>query len=48
VKKNGEYIDPTKLTPWRSKGVAAGDLDAFKAEAAKLQAQMSSVASQPA
>lgn len=48
VKKNGEFIDPTKLTPWRGKGVAAGELDAFKAEAAKLQAQMSSVASQPA
>ena len=48
VKKNGEFIDPSKLTPWRAKGVAAGELDAFKAEAAKLQAQMSSVASQPA
>lgn len=48
VKRNGEYIDPTKLTPWRARGVAAGELDAFKAEAAKLQAQMSTVASQPA
>lgn len=48
VKKNGEFIDPTKLTPWRAKGVAAGEIDEFKAEAAKLQAQMSSVASQPA
>jgi murein DD-endopeptidase MepM/ murein hydrolase activator NlpD len=48
VKKNGEFIDPTKLTPWRARGVATSELDAFKAEAAKLQAQMSSVASQPA
>ena len=41
-------FDPTKLAPWRGRGVASGELDAFKAEAAKLQAQMSSVASQPA
>jgi len=43
VKKNGEFIDPTKLAPWRGKPVTAGELDAFKAEAAKLESQMSSV-----
>lgn len=43
VKKNGEFIDPTKLAPWRGKPVTAGELDAFKAEATKLESQMSSV-----
>lgn len=48
VKKNGAFIDPSKLAPWRAKSVTTGELEAFKAEAAKLQAQMSSVASQAA
>ncbi|HSD86747.1 MAG TPA: M23 family metallopeptidase [Kofleriaceae bacterium] len=42
VKKNGEFIDPSKLTPWRGRPVTPRDLDAFKTEAAKLDAMMSS------
>jgi murein DD-endopeptidase MepM/ murein hydrolase activator NlpD len=48
VKKNGEFIDPTKLAPWRGKGVTAGDRDAFKAEVAKLESQLSTAGTSPA
>jgi murein DD-endopeptidase MepM/ murein hydrolase activator NlpD len=40
VKKNGVFVDPSKLTPWRARGVTAGERDAFKAEVAKLESQM--------
>jgi murein DD-endopeptidase MepM/ murein hydrolase activator NlpD len=40
VKKNGVFVDPSKLTPWRGKGVTSGERDAFKAEVAKLESQM--------
>lgn len=40
VKQNGEFIDPTKLVPVRSRTVPGKDLDAFKAEAGKLEAQL--------
>jgi murein DD-endopeptidase MepM/ murein hydrolase activator NlpD len=43
VKQNGAYIDPTKLVPMRGKGVTAKDLEAFKAEVAKLQSQLTGV-----
>jgi murein DD-endopeptidase MepM/ murein hydrolase activator NlpD len=47
VKKNGVFVDPSKLTPWRGKGVTAGERDAFKAEVAKLESQMTSPADLP-
>ncbi|HEX5058939.1 MAG TPA: M23 family metallopeptidase [Kofleriaceae bacterium] len=40
VKKNGEYIDPTKLAPMRGKPVPRSQIDAFRAEAAKLEGKM--------
>jgi murein DD-endopeptidase MepM/ murein hydrolase activator NlpD len=40
VKKNGAYIDPSKLTPIRGKGLAGANLVAFKAEVAKLEASL--------
>jgi murein DD-endopeptidase MepM/ murein hydrolase activator NlpD len=43
VRQNGEFIDPTKLTPTRSKAVPAKDLDAFKAEVGKLSAQLAAI-----
>ena len=44
VKQNGEFIDPTRLTPTRSRTVAAKDLEAFKAEVGKLSAQLAAIA----
>ncbi|MDQ3367078.1 MAG: M23 family metallopeptidase [Myxococcota bacterium] len=43
VKQNGAFIDPTKLVPIKGKGVSARDLDAFKAEIARLQTQLAGV-----
>jgi murein DD-endopeptidase MepM/ murein hydrolase activator NlpD len=43
VKKNGAYIDPSKLTPIRAKGLSGTNLTAFKAEVAKLQASLASI-----
>lgn len=43
VKQNGEYIDPTKLTPIRGKGVTGSDLVAFKAEVARLDALLGGI-----
>lgn len=43
VKQNGEFIDPTKLTPIRGKGVGGGDLLTFKAEVARLDALLAGV-----
>jgi len=39
VKKDGAYIDPSKLTPIRAKGLSGTNLSAFKAEIAKLEAE---------
>jgi len=47
VRKNGEYIDPSKLTPIRGKGVAGSDLGAFKSEVGKLEGMLASVAITP-
>ncbi|HUS27090.1 MAG TPA: M23 family metallopeptidase [Kofleriaceae bacterium] len=44
VKKNGVFIDPSKLAPWRAKSVTASERDAFKAEVAKLESQMTTQA----
>ncbi len=43
VKQNGNYIDPTKLTPIRGKGVTGSDLAAFKAEVARLDALLGGI-----
>jgi murein DD-endopeptidase MepM/ murein hydrolase activator NlpD len=43
VKQNGEFIDPSKLTPVRSRAVPAKDLDAFKAEVGRLSAQLAAI-----
>jgi len=43
VKQNGEFIDPTKLAPVRSRTVAEKDLDAFKAEVGKLEMQLAAI-----
>ena len=37
VKQNGAFVDPTKLTPIRAKGLKGGDLAAFKGEVGKLE-----------
>ena len=42
-KQNGEFIDPTKLVPVRSRTVPGNDLDAFKAEVGKLEAQLAAI-----
>jgi murein DD-endopeptidase MepM/ murein hydrolase activator NlpD len=43
VKQHGAWIDPAKLTPIRSSGVAAHDLDAFRDEVSRLQALLSAI-----
>jgi murein DD-endopeptidase MepM/ murein hydrolase activator NlpD len=43
VKQNGVFIDPSKLTPIRSGGVNARDLDGFRAEVAKLEEQLTAI-----
>jgi len=43
VKKNGAFVDPSKLAPMRGKPVPASQLDAFRAEAAKLDGMMTQV-----
>ncbi|HEU0031340.1 MAG TPA: M23 family metallopeptidase [Kofleriaceae bacterium] len=43
VKQAGNWIDPTKLSPMRNGGVASRDLDAFRTEAARLEAQLSGI-----
>jgi murein DD-endopeptidase MepM/ murein hydrolase activator NlpD len=43
VRQNGQYVDPSKLTPIRNKGIASKDSAAFKAELAKLEAQLAGV-----
>jgi murein DD-endopeptidase MepM/ murein hydrolase activator NlpD len=44
VKRNGEFIDPTKLAPMRSRSLPARDLDAFKAEVQARNAQLAAIA----
>ncbi len=44
VKQNGEFIDPSKLVPVRSRAVAEADRDAFKAEIGKLETQLAAIA----
>ncbi len=44
VKKNGVYIDPTKLAPMRGRPVPRSEMDAFRAEAARLQGLMTQAA----
>jgi murein DD-endopeptidase MepM/ murein hydrolase activator NlpD len=44
VKQNGEFIDPSKLAPVRARTVAAKDQAAFKAQVAKLEAQLAAIA----
>ena len=43
VKQGGSYIDPSKLTPVRSKGVASRDRDAFQTEVARLEALLAAI-----
>lgn len=47
VKQNGDYIDPSKLTPIRGKGVTGTDLTAFKAEVARLDALLAGITIAP-
>lgn len=44
VKHNGEFIDPSKLAPTRSRSVPAGELAAFKAEVGKRTAALTAIA----
>ena len=44
VKQNGEYIDPNKLVPTRSRSVPAAEIDAFKADIAKRSASLAVIA----
>jgi murein DD-endopeptidase MepM/ murein hydrolase activator NlpD len=44
VKQNGEFIDPSKLVPTRSRSVPAAELDAFRAEIAKRSASLAAIA----
>lgn len=43
VKQNGAFIDPSKLTPIKGKGIASRDLDAFRVEVQRLQGMLSGV-----
>jgi murein DD-endopeptidase MepM/ murein hydrolase activator NlpD len=40
VKKNGVFVDPTTLAPMRGRAVPKSEIEAFRAEAAKLESQM--------
>jgi murein DD-endopeptidase MepM/ murein hydrolase activator NlpD len=44
VKKNGVYIDPTKLAPLRGRPVPKSERDEFRAEAARLRGLMTQAA----
>ncbi|HET9622766.1 MAG TPA: M23 family metallopeptidase [Kofleriaceae bacterium] len=44
VKQNGEFIDPSKLAPVRTRTVAAKDQAAFKATVGKLETQLAAIA----
>lgn len=47
VKKNGAYVDPSKLAPLRGKPVPKSEREAFRAEAAKLEQQMTQASLEP-
>lgn len=47
VKKNGAFIDPSKLAPMRGRAVPSSQIEAFRAEAAKLEAQMTQASIEP-
>ena len=42
VKENGEFIDPTKLSPIQGKPVPQKELEAFRTEVGKLEAMLAS------
>jgi murein DD-endopeptidase MepM/ murein hydrolase activator NlpD len=44
VRKNGAFIDPSKLAPVRSRAIAGKDLAAFKAEVGKLSGKLAAIA----
>ena len=44
VKRNGEFIDPSKLAPVRSRSVSAADRDAFRAEVERRAAALAAIA----
>ena len=48
VKKNGAFVDPTKLAPKRGRPVPSGELGSFRAEAARLYGVMAGTAVAPA
>jgi murein DD-endopeptidase MepM/ murein hydrolase activator NlpD len=43
VKQKGQFIDPTKLAPVRSRAVPARDMATFRAEVGKLEAQLAAI-----
>jgi murein DD-endopeptidase MepM/ murein hydrolase activator NlpD len=43
VRKDGNYIDPTKLPAMHGKAIAAKDADAFKAEIGKLEKSLAAI-----
>ena len=43
VKQHGAWIDPAKLTPIRSSGVPARDVDAFRDEVSRLESLLSAI-----
>jgi murein DD-endopeptidase MepM/ murein hydrolase activator NlpD len=44
VRKDGAFIEPSKLVPVRSRAVAGKDLPAFKAEVGRLSAKLAAIA----
>jgi murein DD-endopeptidase MepM/ murein hydrolase activator NlpD len=48
VKQDGDYIDPSKLVPVRSKSLSGKDREAFALEVTRLQAQLATVTLKPA
>jgi murein DD-endopeptidase MepM/ murein hydrolase activator NlpD len=48
VKQNGVYIDPSKLTPFRGKGVTGAEIQAFKTEVGKLESLLGAIMITPA
>jgi murein DD-endopeptidase MepM/ murein hydrolase activator NlpD len=44
VKKNGGWVDPSKLAPIRGKAIPKSELDAYRAEVAKLESMMATPA----
>ena len=44
VKRDGAYIDPSKLTPIRAKGLSGAALASFKAEVARIDAALAAIA----